>query len=52
MENKNIKIENIKTCDLVNELKRRESVVTKVAEPYQDVEIVVNGPAIVLIVTD
>ena len=40
------------TCDLVFELERREGVETHVAEPYQDLAVSVNGPAIVLVVTD
>lgn len=40
------------TCDLVNELQKREGVETTIAEPYQDAEVKVNGPAIVLVVTD
>lgn len=43
---------NIKTCDLVKELQKREGVKTIIAEPYQDVDVKVNGPAIVLVVID
>ena len=42
----------IATCDLVAELKKREGVETRKAEPYEDMEVSVNGPAIVLIVID
>lgn len=42
----------VPTAELVNELRRREGVKTTVAEPYQDVNIKVNGPAVVLVVTD
>lgn len=41
-----------KTCDLVDELKKREGVETHIAEPYQDTAISVNGPAVVLVVID
>lgn len=41
-----------KTCELVKELETREGVEATIAEPYQDISIKVNGPAIVLIVTD
>ena len=41
-----------KTCDLVDELRKREGVETHIAEPYQDVTVSVNGPAVVLVVTD
>ena len=40
------------TCDLVRELQTREGVETTIAEPYQDAEVKVNGPAIVLVVID
>lgn len=43
---------NVKTCDLVLELQLREGVETRVAEPHEDVTVQVNGPAIVLVVTD
>lgn len=45
-------LSSIKTCDLVKELQAREGVETTIVEPYQDVDIKVNGPAIVLVVTD
>ena len=41
-----------KTCDLVDELRKREGVETHIAEPYQDVTFSVNGPAVVLVVID
>ena len=41
-----------KTCDLVDELRKREGVETHIAEPYQDVVVSVNGPAVVLAVID
>lgn len=40
------------TCALVRELQTREGVETTIAEPYQDAEVKVNGPAIVLVVID
>lgn len=48
----NIQLRNFRTKELVEELKTREGVETKYAEPYQDFNISVNGPAIILIVTD
>lgn len=45
-------LRNISTYDLVRELERREGVERMTAKPYQDLEIKVNGPAVVLIVTD
>ena len=45
-------LEEIKTCDLVAELSKREGVETHIAEPYQDVAVLVNGPAMVLVVID
>lgn len=41
-----------KTCDLVDGLRKREGVETHIAEPYQDVTVSVNGPAVVLVVID
>lgn len=42
----------VATAELVNELKKREGVETKIAEPYEDVEVSANGPATILIVID
>lgn len=49
---RNMDISNLPTRDLVKELQRRNGVKTEIAEPYQDVEVKVNGPAIVLVVID
>ena len=40
------------TCELIEELSKREGVEVKSAEPYQDMEVSVNGPAVVIVVTD
>lgn len=45
-------IKEFSTKELVEELRRREGVEATIAEPYQDVEVKVNGPAIVLVVID
>lgn len=45
-------LETFKTCELVEELKKREGVEEVWAEPHGNIEIPVNGPAIVLVVTD
>nr|DAP73557.1 MAG TPA: hypothetical protein [Caudoviricetes sp.] len=45
-------IEIIPTADLITELRKREGVETTVVEPYQDAAFSVNGPALVLVVTD
>ena len=42
----------ITTKELVEELSKREGVKKIIAEPYQDVEVKVNGPAIVLVIED
>lgn len=42
----------ISTKDLVEELKKREGVEATIVEPYRDDEVVVNGPSVVLVVTD
>ena len=44
--------ESITTYELVRELQKRPGVEKKTAKPYQDLSIKVNGPAIILIVTD
>lgn len=45
-------LKSIKTCELVQELKQRDGVEIKYAEPNQETEVSVNGPAIILIVID
>ena len=45
-------LKQIPTKELVDELKIREGVEVEYAEPHQDVTISINGPAIVLIITD
>lgn len=45
-------LENVPTANLVTELRKREGVETTVVEPYQDAAFSVNGPALVLVVTD
>ena len=45
-------LNNVRTRELVEELKTREGVQTKCAEPHQDTQVSVNGPAVILIVTD
>lgn len=47
-----MELSNINTKELVEELKEREGVEVKYAEPYQNKEIKINGPATVLIVID
>lgn len=51
-EGKTNPLSNYKTCELVEELKTREGVETHWAEPYEDKNIQVNGPALVLVVID
>ena len=46
------KLSEYSTRELVEELEKREGVDKKIAEPYKDCEISVNGPAVILIVTD
>lgn len=45
-------LKDVKTCELVKELARREGVTKTIAEPYEDKTITVNGPAVVLVVVD
>ncbi len=47
-----MELSQVKTADLVHELVKREGVEAKIAEPYKEVEVLVSGPAIVLVVTD
>ena len=52
VEEKRWALKAIPTAQLVEELQHREGVETTIAEPYQDAEVKVNGPAIVLVVID
>lgn len=45
-------LKSVHTHELVKELACREGVEKTIAEPYQDVQVKVNGPAIVLVVID
>lgn len=45
-------LENVPTANLITELRKHEGVKTTVVEPYQDATVSVNGPALVLVVTD
>jgi hypothetical protein len=48
-----MELKNIKTCELVEELKKREGVETKIiAGPHVKSTITVDGPAIVFVVID
>ena len=47
-----MELKDINTCELVEELKKREGVEVKIAEPHKDMAVSVNGPAVVLIVVD
>lgn len=40
------------TKDLVEELRKREGVEATIVEPHKDNSVIVNGPAVVLVVTD
>ena len=46
------RLEEVSTKDLVNELSTREGVEETVVDPYEDFNVNVNGPAIVLVVYD
>lgn len=47
-----VELSDVPTKELVSEIQKREGVETTTAEPYQDVQVQVNGPAIVLVVID
>ena len=44
--------EKLSTKELVEELQKREGVKTEYVEPYQDRELSVNGPAVILVIVD
>lgn len=52
MFNEMHKLKTILTCELVKELRNREGVETRIAEPYADMQVSINGPAVVLVVID
>lgn len=45
-------LKDAKTCDLINELKRRQGVETEYIEPYQVVRRELEGPMVLLLITD
>lgn len=45
-------LKEVKTCDLVLELQLREGVECIAVDPHEDGTVSVNGPAIILVVTD
>ena len=47
-----MELKDVKTCELVEELKKREGVEVKIAEPHKDMSVSVNGPAVVFVVVD
>ncbi|WP_156924168.1 BC1881 family protein [Halonatronum saccharophilum] len=49
---KNKFLKELSTKDLIKELSKREGVEKSVVPPYEDSQPTVNGPAIVLIITD
>ena len=49
---RSVEVKTAKTCELVDEIGEREGVERKEVRPYQTEIITVEGPAVVLIVTD
>lgn len=47
-----MELNEVKTCELVAELREREGVEIIQAEPYQQKDMSMEGPAVILIVTD
>lgn len=47
-----MQLDDVKTCHLVEELEAREGVEKITTEPYEKKEISVEGPAVILIITD
>lgn len=51
-EVRNMELKEYSTRELVEELEKREGVKAHLAEPYRDLTVNVNGPALVLVVID
>lgn len=49
---KRVDLKDYSTKELINELLAREGISGQYAKPYTDKTITVNGPAIILVVTD
>ena len=47
-----MELKDVKTCELVEELKKREGVEVKIVELHKDMSVSVNGPAVVLVIVD
>ena len=47
-----MELSSISTYQLIKELSCRAGVEKKIAEPYQDLQVKANGPAIVLVIND
>ena len=47
-----IELTDVKTCNLVEELKKREGVDVHVVENRSDMFVMAEGPAVVLVITD
>ncbi len=47
-----IELTDVKTCNLVKELKKREGVDVHVVENRSDMFVMAEGPAVVLVITD
>ncbi len=47
-----MELREVKTKELVEELKRRDGVQVEYAEPYIDKTFTINGPACILILID
>ena len=52
VEEERWELKNVPTAQLVAELSNRDGVEATIAEPYQDAEVKVHGPALVLVVID
>lgn len=47
-----VEMKKVKTCELVNEIETREGVEKKIIGPYQMETVSVEGPAVILVITD
>lgn len=52
LEEQRVELKDYSTKELINELLAREGISGQYAKPYTDKTITVNGPAIILVVTD
>jgi len=50
--NKKVRLWKVSTCALCNELEKREGVVWRIVDPYEEHTVTVEGPVVLYIVID